>query len=928
MPAGTPLARAFVEIRPDTSRVKPEAEAVIKSIDGNVKIIADTAKAMTEMQAVKFEMDKIDRQKVEINIQTDKSRKAIQDLDNALKGLDGNGPGGGGTGGGGGGGAAGKGGFGGLIAGALLLGPALIPVTGAAIALAAGLTGLGGAGVLAFQGIKKEMAAGTPIGEKYEAGISVLKRDLTTLEATAAKGVLTGFNKAVVQANALMPDLNRQVGALSRVLGDVGANALKGLIGGFKTFEPVIQHVSLAIDGMSQKFAAWATGPGGAQFGATLGAQFDKVMPVLINLIGAVGKLVAAFAPVGNYLVGVIGALAAGINAIPVSVLQALAIAFSSLYTVAKLKGIFDSLAGSFQKMGVEAAASGSGLKVMGAGLGEIASRAAGIAAFGFAAFQASQSIGAWLYRNNSLTQVLDHGKDAVNNFTQAFHVSNGAVDQGVISSVQYQLEQDKLTDKLGKMGIGLGELTNAITGTGAQLPLLEAKLKSLGASDNTINAIKQLSEQYWAGKQAAAALASANADLLKQQPNMWRSLATSSDSAKTLGDTLHLTAKQVENYAGLLGITKDQIDSGAISGGRLADAVKTVASAYNTATQAGAGLLASLDAFSKSAGTAYDRGQLIAAILKASQGDALGYAGAMAATTTANLNLTKSFDAAQRGAIDLKTGVIDFTKAGAGPLIQNLQSIQDAATAAASATFQHEVATKGARKAALDAADVFKNQTYNSLIADAKALGITGDQAKKLADRYFKMPKSVTTTVLTAGEAKVVDVLNKIGSQLSFLTGHPWNPKVTVDIRNAAQVEADLNFISRDRHSLLIIDQITGSTQGANQRAGHADGGLIVGPGSGTSDSINARISNGEFVMNARATKAFLPELQKMNKMVPAFASGGVVDAASRTSVSGGYGRIDALIDALLNHQTVVQIDRRTLFKANLLQSAKLARR
>jgi len=981
MSEGTPLARAFVEIRPDTSRVKPEAEAALDRIDGkpagdkagrefvvkfdstitaglrgvaaDVKIIADSTKAMAEMRAVKLEMDKLDRSKVEISIQTDKSRQAIEELDKALKGLDGNGGGGGGSGGGGGAAGSGQGGLGPLIAGALILGPALIPLTGAAIALAAGLAGLGAAGILAFGGIKKEMAAGTPIGNQYTAGISVLKRDLATLEATAAKGVLTGFNRAVVQANALMPDLNRQVGSLSRVLGDVGANALTGLIGGFKTFEPLIQHTALAIDGMSQKFAKWATGPGGAQFGATLGADLDKVLPVLTNLIGAVGKLVAAFAPVGNYMIGIIGSLAAAINAIPVPVLQALAIAFSSLYTAAKLKGIFDGLAGSFTKMGVEAAASGSGVKTLGANLGGLASHAAGIAAFSYAAFQASQSIGAWLYRNNSLTQVLDHQKDAVANFTQAFRVSNGAVDQGVISSVQYQLQQDKLTGKLAKMGIGLGELTSAITGTGAQLPLLEAKLKSLGASDNTINAIKQLSEQYWDAKQAAAALTQANADLLKAQPDQWRALATSADSAKTLGDTMHLTAAQVYNYAGILGITKDQIDSGAIAGGKLADAVKNVASAYNSASQSGSAFLTSLDAFSKSAGTAADRGALIGAVLKAGNGDALAYAGSMAATTTANLNLTKSFQSqaaniqqlraqihsgslsntqmaatqaqltdalnnSELAAINLKTGVIDFNKAGAGPLIQNLQGIQDAAAAAASATYQHEAATGDLKKAALDAAKVFKTETYDGLIKDAKALGITSDQAKALADRYFAMPKSVTTDVLTAGTKAVIDVLNKIGQQLASLTGHPWNPvvKVQVDQNAVADAWRQLNgFATRIQVPIGPIVEPAGRPQvPIGPLVGHQAAGTSALPDGWSTtgeqgwEAIYKSGSNVKIFSN-NVSQKIMPQ----GPGIPTFAAG--------TSMRGAYGSVGRASSggsgALLSEVSALREDVRTLAAA-----------
>jgi hypothetical protein len=48
----------------------------------------------------------------------------------------------------------------------------------------------------------------------------------------------------------------------------------------------------------------------------------------------------------------------------------------------------------------------------------------------------------------------------------------------------------------------------------------------------------------------------------------------------------------------------------------------------------------------------------------------------------------------------------------------------------------------------------------------------------------------------------------------------------------------------------------------------GYATGGLINGPGSGTSDSIPARLSNGESVINANSTAMFLPLLSAMNAM------------------------------------------------------------
>ena len=46
-----------------------------------------------------------------------------------------------------------------------------------------------------------------------------------------------------------------------------------------------------------------------------------------------------------------------------------------------------------------------------------------------------------------------------------------------------------------------------------------------------------------------------------------------------------------------------------------------------------------------------------------------------------------------------------------------------------------------------------------------------------------------------------------------------------------------------------------------------YAEGGLVKGPGTGTSDSITAKISNGEFVMNAKSTQQYLPTLTAMNE-------------------------------------------------------------
>lgn len=76
------------------------------------------------------------------------------------------------------------------------------------------------------------------------------------------------------------------------------------------------------------------------------------------------------------------------------------------------------------------------------------------------------------------------------------------------------------------------------------------------------------------------------------------------------------------------------------------------------------------------------------------------------------------------------------------------------------------------------------------------------------------------------------------------------------------------------------VLASIKASAAANGQLAGHATGGYISGPGTGTSDSIMARLSNGEYVLKAAAVRAFGSDaLDQMNSLqIPAFASGGPV--------------------------------------------------
>ena len=84
------------------------------------------------------------------------------------------------------------------------------------------------------------------------------------------------------------------------------------------------------------------------------------------------------------------------------------------------------------------------------------------------------------------------------------------------------------------------------------------------------------------------------------------------------------------------------------------------------------------------------------------------------------------------------------------------------------------------------------------------------------------------------------------------------------------------------------------------------ATGGLVVGPGTGTSDSISARLSNGESVMNARSTAMFGPILSSLNQ-----AGGGVAFNPKSAGQAEGFQYLASAVAAGMNHADIrVSVD------------------
>lgn len=119
------------------------------------------------------------------------------------------------------------------------------------------------------------------------------------------------------------------------------------------------------------------------------------------------------------------------------------------------------------------------------------------------------------------------------------------------------------------------------------------------------------------------------------------------------------------------------------------------------------------------------------------------------------------------------------------------------------------------------------------------------------------------------------------------------------------SQMRAWYNYINRNYGGYVKFGQ--------RGYGAYAQGGLINGRGTGTSDSNLAMVSNGEFIVNQMATSKYLPLLQNINK----YAAGGYVGSESvglsgRSYAQAGSAQA-AFVAALQNIVQVVQALRAT---------------
>lgn len=290
---------------------KREAEEfAAKKYGIKIDVDADTSRARSAMRALRTEANR----DIRVNVSTNQADTRIAALRQQMQSLSGDAK------------KAGEDGASGLNAmldAAVVLGPALVPLAEGVGGLASGLAGdvltLG----LAVKGVQADIAANNAEGRAFKSVLTTANQGLQQLEQTAAKGVLTPFQREMAQINSQIPQFNSFIGKMSATAGDTAAHGVNTLVNLLTAAEPLIVDASHALDQIFARFDTWSQGDGAAKFFATLDSEIPVAVDVIGNLFTTITNLLSAVTPVGQTVLDTIDGISSVLSDIPVPILTA-----------------------------------------------------------------------------------------------------------------------------------------------------------------------------------------------------------------------------------------------------------------------------------------------------------------------------------------------------------------------------------------------------------------------------------------------------------------------------------------------------------------------------------------------------------------------------------------------------------------------------
>lgn len=227
-------------------------------------------------------------------------------------------------------------------------------------------------------------------------------------------------------------------------------------------------------------------------------------------------------------------------------------------------------------------------------------------------------------------------------------------------------------------------------------------------------------------------------------------------------------------------------------------------------------------------------------------------------AATFSQSELQRAMNAGQQGAIDLNEAMEAYNQTRLRLIQTDTQGTQALSLNTEAGLRNRDMLEQAAQKsrdlaiqelltgATLEQVTANHNRRIDALINENFKSAETREQARLLAAQYGQIPKDVATQLHLLGVADVEGKLNDLKVKQVAL----W--------KNISVAEAKRNI----------------------EKGQYAAGGYVTGPGTKTSDSIDARLSNGEFVMQAAAVDKYgVNAMHALNQgAVEKFAQGGPV--------------------------------------------------
>ena len=653
---------------------------------------------------------------------------------------------------------------------------------------------------------------------------------------------------------------------LSKKLSDFANNSLKSATDGAIHFIRVMSEGNA--HGPLTEFMAYAK------------AQGPAVKELLSNLMQALGNIAKGAAEAGPGMLTIVNAFAKLVAAVPSQLIGNLMQVYAAFKLIklggagiAALGGGFQALATKITALRAASAAAGGGLAGLRAAF--MALGTAAKASVIVAAIAAVVLVMQKLSKSSKAAPDVDRMTTAIGNLGRTGQVTGEALRVFGKGMEGLAYAADRVAGKSEGMD-KFNDVMNKVFSLGM------AKSNSLKEAEKSIDSLdKGLANLVRGGKAELAAAA------LKKLQEAY---------AKKGGDPKKL-ASEMDDY-------KSALADAALEQQLTADSMGL----FGTAAQAASAKLAEQKASADGLRQAI---QALNDVNRQGLGGMIGFEAAIDAAAKAAKD--------NAGALSMSNGVLNLGSEKARNAASALQDLADKTDSAAASARESG--------SSWETVNGIYSRGRSALIKNAEAMGLTKEQAAALADQILKIPDKTATIKMNDEDAKAgLEAFNAAvkrtpGSKsvtlktlsnsaeavleaFGFKVTHLKDGSVRITaktggalsgIRNVAGAIAALhdktvtvtsihNVITNSK-TFRSVHDITGATGGlfTGKAFRYADGGLVQGPGTGTSDDIPAPwLSNGEFVMKAAAVRkygeAFLQRINDGQYDGPHYARGGKV--------------------------------------------------